>query len=167
MEIKRLRRSLYAWATMTVVLLLTAMGGTASATSTASISGTITDASGSPITTQDICVTVSSTDDSGGYGYTMTGVSGNYEVSGLPADSYDVRAEDCYESSRNDLPGNYSATSSGTSTAVTLTAGQADSGIDIQLAVATSISGHIYGGSGSSTPSPTPAPRSAKSATPT
>ena len=126
----------------TVVALLTLMAGTAHAASTASISGTITDASGSPITTQDVCVYAYAED---GYGEARTDASGDYAITGLAAGSYEVYVYDCEGSSRNDLPGSYAA-------AVELTTGEAKTGIDVQLAAGTSISGTVYGGAGDATP---------------
>ncbi len=139
-SITRLLRSMSAGAT-TALALLTLMAGTAHAASTASISGTITDASGSPITTQDVCVYAYGED---GYGEARTDASGNYKITALAAGSYEVYVYDCEGSSRNDLPGS--------SSAVEVTAGQAKTGIDVQLAAGASISGNVYGGAGDATP---------------
>lgn len=118
----------------------------------ATITGTVKDANGTPITTQDICLTASSSDGGDGFGSATSTASGSYTITGLPADSYDVYAADCYASNRNDVPTYYSASSGGAPTAVTTTAGQTVSSIDIQMQPATSISGHVYAGSGSATP---------------
>jgi Carboxypeptidase regulatory-like domain len=144
---------------VTAVALLAFMAGTAhaahaaptaSTASTASIGGTITDASGNPITTEEVCVEVHSADGGDGYGFATADASGNYEVTGLPAGSYEVYVYDCYGSSRNDLPSHYE--SEGSVAIVELTSGEAKTGIDVQLAAATSISGDVYGGSGDATP---------------
>ncbi|MGO9900602.1 MAG: collagen binding domain-containing protein [Solirubrobacteraceae bacterium] len=109
-----------------------------------SISGQITDAGGDPITTQDICV--QATIDGDYVGSATTDASGDYTIT-LASGSYDVEASDCPGSSRDDAPTYY-----GAPTAVSVTAGQASSGINIQMNPGTSISGTVYGGSGTSTP---------------
>ncbi len=119
---------------------------------TASISGAIADASGNPITTKDVCVDAESSDNGSGYGEATTDASGNYDITGLAADSYDIYVYDCDDSSRNDLPAYYSTASNGSPTAIPLTAGKAQTAVDVQLKAATSISGHVYGGAGTSTP---------------
>ncbi len=107
-----------------------------------SISGTVSDANGLPITSEDICVSASGA----GSGSTITtDASGHYTITGLTAGSYSVSAADCYLSSRNDLTGSYGS-------GVTLASGQAVTGIDIEMPAATSIGGHVYGGSGTGTP---------------
>ncbi len=112
----------------------------------ASISGTITDANGNPITSADICVTAQSATNSYSSGATATtDASGNYTLSDLSAGAYDVYASDCDQSARDDLPGEYSSS-------VVLTASEQATQIDIQLEPATSISGHVYGGTGTTTP---------------
>ncbi len=136
------RRRAHAYGAAMSLALLTLMAGTAHAASTASISGTITGAGGSPITTQDICVYAYAEE---GYGEARTDASGNYEITALSAGSYQVYAYDCEGSSRNDLPGSHAG-------AVELKAGEAKTGIDVQLAEATSISGNVYGGAGDATP---------------
>jgi hypothetical protein len=126
------------------------LASSAIAVTSASIGGTVTDSGGNPITTQEICVDAEPVDGGYGYGYATTDASGEYTITGLSAGSYDVYAYDCYGSSRDDLPGYHE--SNGSVSAVELTAGQAATGIDVQLAAATSISGSVYGGSGTSTP---------------
>ncbi len=111
-----------------------------------SISGQVTDAGGDPITTRDICVAASSTTGDY-YGSARTDASGDYTIIGLASGSYDVEASDCSGSTRDDLPTYY-----GAPTAVSVTVGQASSGINIQMNPGTSISGTVYGGSGTSTP---------------
>ena len=79
----------------------------------ASISGTITDSEGHPITTQDVCVDVYSSNyesySENDYGYTTTDSSGEYKVGALAPGSYDVEFLDCdyTDSTRNDLPQYY------------------------------------------------------------
>ncbi|HEX4115658.1 MAG TPA: carboxypeptidase-like regulatory domain-containing protein [Solirubrobacteraceae bacterium] len=124
----------------------------------ASISGTVSDAEGKPITTRDICVTVyaASYDDysENDYGSAATDSSGNYTVGGLAPGSYDVEFADCdYDGTRNDRPQYYDDQANGGSAEpVTLTAEEEETGIDASLQPATSISGHVYAGSGDSTP---------------
>jgi hypothetical protein len=122
----------------------------ASLSMTASISGIVSDSDGHAITTQDICVSAEPMGGGYSYGEATTGASGEYTITDLSAGSYDVYVSDCYGSSRNDAPGYYE--SNGSKAAVELTAGQAATGIDVQLGAATSISGHVYGGAGASTP---------------
>ena len=93
----------------------------AAASATASISGRITDASGNAITSGDVCVNAYSVGAGGGSGQATTDSSGNYDITGLPADSYEVYVNDCYSSTRNDLPGYYSTAADGSPTAIALT----------------------------------------------
>ena len=125
---------------------------TATVVPAASISGTITDANGSPIATKDICVQAASSDNGPGSGSAVTDASGNYQITGLVAGSYYVYASDCPTSSRNDVQTYYSTAPGGAHTAVAVADGAAQSGIDIQLLAGTAISGHVYGGAGTGTP---------------
>jgi len=118
----------------------------------ASIRGTIRDANGSPIVTQDVCVTAFSAQPGLFTGTATTDADGSYEITGLDAGSYDVQARDCENSSRHDAPGEYSVSPGSRATAIGVTAGQQVSDKDITLAPGTSISGHVYGGDGRSTP---------------
>jgi hypothetical protein len=125
----------------------------------ASISGTVTDSNGKPITTQDICVSVTpaSYEDysENSSGYVATDPSGDYTIGALAPGSYDVKFADCNysSSSRNDLAQYYDGQSSSTSaTPVTLTDKQAQTGINASLQPATAISGHVYGTADTSTP---------------
>ncbi|MGO9902096.1 MAG: carboxypeptidase regulatory-like domain-containing protein [Solirubrobacteraceae bacterium] len=118
----------------------------------AAISGTITDANRNPITSLDVCVDVSSSGTGDDYGSATTDGSGSFEISGLAAGSYTVSAADCVGSTRNDVPTTYSTAQDGSATAVTASAGQVTSGINVELQAGTTISGHVYGGNGSSTP---------------
>ena len=113
--------------------------------SAASISGQITDASGSPIKSQDVCVVVESTGSSFPIATTTTDSSGDYQLNGLSAGSYNVSATDCAGSTREDLPSSYGS-------ALTLTSSQAATAINIKMTAGTSISGHLYGGSGTTMP---------------
>src|SRR3954447_9380394 len=73
----------------------------ASAAQAASISGTVKDAHGDPITTSDICVTAYGNGPGQSYGYTQSASDGKYTVSNLAAGSYTVSFSDCPSSSRN------------------------------------------------------------------
>jgi len=139
---------------LALLLLGLAFGASpAAATGTASISGTVTDALGAPITTGDVCVTATQYYDEGSESVaTRTDGSGHYSVTGLGAGEYDVYFADCSDSSRNDVAQHYGATQNDFSHEIALTDGQARTGIDAQLAAGTTISGHVYGGSGTSTP---------------
>lgn len=114
---------------------------------TPSISGTVSDSSGALIETEDICVKASLS--VGGYavGDAVTNRVGAYTIAGLNPGQYYLHAYDCgAKNTRNDVATYY--TGSGSAPApVTLTAGQAMTGIDIQMAAATTISGVVYGGS--------------------
>jgi protocatechuate 3,4-dioxygenase beta subunit len=125
----------------------------------ASISGTVTDAEGHPITTQDICVNAEMEYSSGDDHYTetvgsaMTNASGEYSIKDLLAGSYKVYFYDCYGSKRNDVPQYYDgSSSSSTASLVVLSTGGAEHNIDASMQPATSISGHVYAGAGTSTP---------------
>jgi hypothetical protein len=123
----------------------------------ASISGTVTDSGGHPITTQDICVDAYSTNTNGDqyndYGETKTGAGGQYKIGGLAPGSYDVSFYDCYESSRNDTAQYYDHQANAAfAEAITLGTRQEQTGIDASLEPATTISGHVYGGPGNATP---------------
>ncbi len=111
----------------------------------ASISGQITDASGAPITSEDVCVYAYESTGGFGYGSTTTDAAGHYTVEGLPPGAYTVFVRDCDGGARNDGSDGYPST-------VTLATGQAATGIDVQLAAATTISGHVYGGAGTGSP---------------
>jgi protocatechuate 3,4-dioxygenase beta subunit len=114
----------------------------------ASITGTIADSSGNPVTTQDICVTAYSSDGGDGYGYAQADATGSYVITGLVPDSYDVNASDCVDDSRNDAPTFYSTAADGSATAVAVSGGQTQTGIDIKMAPGASISGTIEDSSG-------------------
>jgi len=117
------------------------------------IAGVIT-AHGSPITTDDICVSASRIyepdnpdahpyDD---YGYATSGEGGSYSIGGLSGGNYTVHFEDCYDSSRNDVSQYYKdASNYDAATPVETTVGGEHGAIDAELAPATSISGFVYG----------------------
>src|SRR5689334_17783010 len=78
---------------------------------TASISGTITDGGGNPISTKDVCVDAWSADDGNAFAQTITDASGNYSLKYLAAGDYQVYAYDCSWSARNDVPAYYGMSS--------------------------------------------------------
>ena len=132
----------------------------------ASISGTVKDANGQPITTDDVCVQAFQPTSNDGWTYSFSAVtnsSGQYTISGLQSGSYKVAFADCNQvyayssqyasSTRNDVPQYYSGTTEWSSASlVVLSAGGAKTGIDAQLAAATSIAGHVYTSPDNSTP---------------
>ena len=72
----------------------------------ASITGTVDDASGNAITSQDICVTATPdyNDGTGGSQQSATtNASGNYTITGLTEGTYYIQFADCSGSSRNDV----------------------------------------------------------------
>lgn len=115
----------------------------------ATISGTVDDAAGDPITTGDICVSASGPS----YRKVSTDASGDYTITGLPPGTYYVHFEDCAGSSRDDLPQYYNAAGPRSSAeTVTLSEGGDQTGIDATLAAGTAISGSVYAGAGTGTP---------------
>jgi hypothetical protein len=137
--------------------------------SDASISGTVTNFEGKPIATEDVCVQAyqpTSFDGNEEWNYAgsaVTNASGQYTISGLQSGSYKVSFADCDQiyaydsqyasSTRNDVPQYYSDTTEWDhATLVVLSEGGAKTGIDAQLAAATSISGHVYTSPDDSTP---------------
>ena len=72
----------------------------------ASISGTVTDSKGHPITTEDICVNAYAAgtgDPYDDYSEARTNASGQYTIGALAPGSYKVHFFDCYNSARNDV----------------------------------------------------------------
>lgn len=117
-----------------------------------SISGSVDDANGAPITSGDICVAASSVN---GYVYqsARTDSAGDYTIVGLPAGTYYVEFSDCSGSARDDLGEYYGNTPNAyNSQTVTLSEGGQQAGVNAQLAAGTSISGSVYGGAGDTTP---------------
>lgn len=133
-----------------IALLLALMAGVAHAASTGSLRGTITDPVGNPIATQDICVIASPAKVGSSFSGATSDASGHYEITGLVQGSYWVYAEDCFGSSREDVRGYYEV--DGAIATLELGQGQTKAGIDVKIAPATSIAGHVYGGAGNSTP---------------
>jgi hypothetical protein len=131
------------------LLISPSLSGVAYASGTASISGTVYDASNAAITTGDICVYAEPTANGGSFGSAQTDASGHYTIPSLSAGSYYVSFEDCTTSTRNDVMQYYGGASDlSDSEQVTLTAGQSQVGVNATLAAGTSITGHVYGGSG-------------------
>jgi hypothetical protein len=129
---------------------LLASGAVAYGATTGSISGTATDASGTPITSSDVCVTATDFANDDRSANATTDGSGHYAIVDLPPGSYEVYFADCESSARNDVPRYYrSATSE---YEVELAQGEARAGVDARLAAGTTISGHVYGGAGTATP---------------
>jgi hypothetical protein len=132
----------------------------------ASISGTVTNFEGKPITTEDVCVQAYQPTSDDGWDYSQSAVtnsSGQYTISGLQSGSYKVSFADCDQvdyyysqyasSTRNDVPQYYSGTTEWDSASlVVLSEDGAKTGIDAQLAAASSISGHVYTSPDNSTP---------------
>ncbi len=132
----------------------------------ASISGTVKDAQGNPITTEDICVQAFQPTSYDGWLYSnsaVTNAQGQYTITGLQSGSYKVAFADCdqtepyetqYDSStRDDIPQYYSDTTEWESASlVVLSEDGAKTGIDAELAAGTSISGHVYTSSDDSAP---------------
>ena len=110
-----------------------------------SLSGTVTDGSGSPLS--DVCVDAYASD--GGLvsdsGYTDAG--GNYTISGLKAGNYRVRFFDCGPLEFSDEYYN-DKRSLATANPVTVTTGTVAANINAQLAPAGSISGTVTSSSG-------------------
>ena len=131
----------------------------------ASISGTVYDAAGNAITSQDVCVEADPASGDGSSGYAQTDASGDYTITGLDPGSYYVNFGDCYDSTRNDV-GQWYVAPSGTptstsytgasdseqSTPVVLSTGGSQTSVDATLAVGVTITGTVYGGSGTATP---------------
>lgn len=122
----------------------------------AAISGSVTDAAGKPITSQDICVaasTSSGTYTTGTYGSATTDASGNYTISGLQSGSYYVSFTDCSGSTRNDVPQYYGGSyEEYNSSLVVLSASGHQTGVNAKMAAGATISGHAYAGSGTGSP---------------
>src|SRR4051794_15864090 len=107
-------------------LALLAGAAPAGATGTASISGSVTDSHGAPITTGDVCVTATHYYDEGADSVSVrTDGAGHYSFTGLAAGYYAVYFADCADSSRNDVAQHYDATGDDYYGAIGLTEGQA------------------------------------------
>jgi len=137
-------------ALVAVLVLLCGAPGAAAA-ETGSISGTVSNASDSPINSQDICVAAVAEGNHTAVGTAQTDGAGDYTIANLPIGSYSITFEDCPSSSRNDAAQTYGQSSSPGGTAVLVTAHNTTSGIDAELQNGASISGHVYAGSGDST----------------
>lgn len=141
-----------------VTLIIVSVLGGGSASAATSVSGTVSDADGQAITTQDICVVVLGQ----GFGlpgsYTpigfgaTTNVNGAWTVTGLAPGTYKFQASDCAGSARNDWPTYYDPAHTGTGQEVTIAANATLTGVDIAIARATSITGHVYDGPGTAKP---------------
>jgi hypothetical protein len=132
------------------------------------ISGTVENASGEPITSEDVCVQAflvsGESEDDWSYAQSaVTNASGQYTITGLQAGSYKIAFADCDQldsysatyasSTRDDVPQYYSgATDWSSASLVVLSAGGVKTGIDAELAAASSISGHTYSSSNDSDP---------------
>ncbi len=127
------------------------------------ISGTVKNANGEPITSEDVCVQaylpVSGEDEEWSYSQSaVTNASGEYAITGLQAGSYKIAFADCDQSdsgyrasARDDVPQYYSGTTHWSSASlVVLSAGGVKTGIGAELAAGTSISGHAYSSSNNS-----------------
>ena len=108
-----------------------------------SITGSVSDPSGTPISS-GVCVTATLLDRTDSGSSTPSGGGGAFAIVGLPAGAYTVTVADCTDA-RNDV----SQTLAGP---VMVTAGAATTGVNAILRPGTSISGHVYGGPGTRTP---------------
>ena len=138
----RLRSALAALSS----LVLLALAPAVSQAATGSISGTVKDAAGAPITS-DVCVVASRvplTSVDFHFGYGEVGAGGHYLITGLPAGPYSLSFRNCADE-RNDLDQYLGS-------AVTVGDGAAVTAPDVVMHPATSIRGHVYGGAGTATP---------------
>src|ERR1700759_4357331 len=84
------------------LLLLAILATGASASGTATITGTVKDAAGNVIKTQDICVGATRVSPSYLYAYGQTDQNGTYKLSNLDDGSWRLHFYDCYNSARTD-----------------------------------------------------------------
>ena len=100
-----------------------------------SISGTVTGlATGKPVA--EVCVDATSADGAYGEGYlggTVTAADGTYTITGLAADSYDVRFSPCGAASRRYFRSTARGVTSASATPVSVPAGENTTGIDATL----------------------------------
>lgn len=143
----------------TIVAALMLAVAPVSASAATSVSGTVTDAGGHAITTQDICVVPYNHlphQPPGVFApagtHTVAGSDGSWSFTTLAPDTYKFRAQDCEDSPRNDLPTFYDPEGTGWGEEVALADGSAVTGLDIALAAATSVSGRLFGGPGTAAP---------------
>ncbi len=130
-----------ALATMLSAALLAAGAVNASAATTATISGHVTD-NGSPA--QDLSnICVQADGDNGGFGFAQTDANGQYTISNLDPDTYRVQFSDC--SGNNDFSPQYYNNKQTFETAdkITLAAGGSKTGVNAKLAKAGKISGTV------------------------
>ncbi|MDO9410782.1 carboxypeptidase-like regulatory domain-containing protein, partial [Patulibacter sp.] len=129
---------------MAVAFLMGAPAVAAAAPAT--VSGTVRDAAGAPITTGDVCVTARTTSTS-----TLrfpvsarTGIDGRYALTNMAADSYVVSFQNCEGSGRSDV-GQYfgSGRVPSRSTIVVLAEDDVRTGVDATLATGTTIGGTV------------------------
>ena len=120
----------------------------------ASISGTVSDASGAPITTGDVCVTVNEAEMSfpTPIPVVRTGADGRYAVTGLRARPHRVSFADCDGSSRNDVGQWYGGAQYRDADVIVLRDGEDRTGIDARLAAGVSITGTAYADDGTTMP---------------
>ncbi len=127
-------------------LVVLAVAPVASQAATGSISGTIKDPGGAPITS-GVCVSASrafTSFDDFYIGSADVGAGGHYTVEDLPAGSYSMSFSNCTDE-RNDLSQYLGA-------AVTVGAGAAVTAPDVVMHPATAIRGRVYGGAGTGNP---------------
>ncbi len=111
----------------------------------ATISGTVTDTAQSPQPLENVCLTLTRSDDQNSEIATgVTDASGHYTLNGIPAGSYKLDFESCGGTGPNVL-GEWwnNQPSFDAATTITLTSGQSLTGTDAQLAPGASISGHV------------------------
>lgn len=109
----------------------------------ASISGTVSDETGAPITSGDVCVTASPAQFGFGATSGRTGADGRYTLPGLRTGPYYVRFDDCEDSSRTDVGQWYGSPRLGDSTVVIVQEDEDRTGVDQRLTAGTSISGTV------------------------
>ena len=126
-----------------------------SASYAATISGTVKDSAGNPITGNEIRVNVFSGDPCGNYDYiggTPTDSSGTYTITGLPAGTYYLRTWNNWTNYVNEWHTGGSPDPSdhdcSIATSITVASGENATGKDFQLDLGGSISGRVTTGSG-------------------
>ncbi len=127
-------------------LVLLALAPAASQAATGSISGTVKDATGAPITS-GVCVGVSGsflTFENYYLGSVDVGAGGHWTIGGLPADTYSLSFRNCTDE-RNDLEQYFNA-------AVSVGVGAAATAPDVVMHPATAVRGRVYGGPGTGSP---------------
>lgn len=121
---------------------------------TGSITGTVRDAAGAPITDRSVCVSASSVGFGVGGGGTQAAADGTYELGALTPGSYRVTFSQCTGLGADELATQYydGAGRARDARPVVVTGDGATAGIDARMQPGTTISGRVYGGAGNDTP---------------